>query len=132
MWWVVFNNPSACTHPIPGISMCSEPDVFNTDPAGPQGSALHAAGRIVDENGSTEYGAHLKVGDTSHALRGPGLLDPRGAEVILVLRNHGPKIPDLLPEMLTTFGGGCTNAPPSTGTPGPNDCMEVHFSPHTP
>lgn len=130
LWWIVFNNPSACAHGIPGVSRCGEPDTFNADPAGPQPSVLHAAGRIIDEDGSAGYGAHLAVGDTSDALFGPGLLDPRRAELVLVLRSHGPKIPDLVSEMLRSFGAGCNNAPPGTGTPGPNECSEVQLSVH--
>lgn len=130
LWWIVFNNPSACTHGIPGVSQCGEQDAFNAHPAGPRSSVLHAAGRIIDEDGTAGYGAHLKVGDTSRALFGPGLLDARGAEIVLVLRSHGPKIPDLVSEMLRTFGAGCNNAPPGTGTPGPNECAEVQFSVH--
>jgi hypothetical protein len=60
------------------------------------------------------------------------LLDARRAEVTLVLRSHGPKLPDFLPEMLRTFGAGCKNAPPGTGTPGPNECGEVQVSVHSP
>jgi hypothetical protein len=132
LWWAVFNNPVACTHGIPGVSRCGEPDLFNTDPDGPQGSLLYAAGRVIDDDGTAGYGAHLKVGDTTGVLSGPGLLDARAAEVILVLRSHGPKIPDLLSEMLSTFGAGCKDAPPGTGTRGPNDCAEVQVSAHTP
>jgi hypothetical protein len=33
--------------------MCGEPDVFNTDPDGPQGSVLHAAGRVIDDEGTS-------------------------------------------------------------------------------
>lgn len=46
------------------------------------------------------YGSHLKVGEASDALFGPGLLDARAAEVILVLRSQ---ISELVSEMLRTF-----------------------------
>jgi hypothetical protein len=71
---------------IPGVSLCGEPDTRN---AAAQPSVPHAAGRIIDDAGTARYGAHLRVGDTSGALFGPGLLGSRGAEVILVLPNHG-------------------------------------------
>ena len=35
-----------------------------------------AAGQIVGEDGAARYGAHLRIGDTSRALAGNGLLDP--------------------------------------------------------
>ena len=117
--------------------MCGPPDVMNADA---QPSALRAAGRIVDEDGTARYGAHLKVGDASKALFGPGLLDARGAEVVLVMKAHGPKIQGLVSEMKRTFAGGCHNqddAPPGTppeliGTPGPNTCAEIQVSAHSP
>jgi hypothetical protein len=86
---------------IPGVSLCGEPDTRN---AAAQPSMPHAAGRIIDDAGTARYGAHLRVGDTSGALFGPGLLGSRGAEVILVLPSHGPKIAKLVSEMLHTFG----------------------------
>lgn len=128
LWWTVFDNPTACTAGIPGVSWCGEPDTRN---AAARPSVLHAAGRIIDEDGTARYGAHLRIGDTSGALFGPGLLAPRDAEVILVLRSHGPKIPNLVSEMLHTFGAGCNDAPPGTGTPGPNDCAELQVSAHS-
>jgi hypothetical protein len=101
---------------------------------------MHAAGGIVDEDGTVEFGAHARVGDTSRALTGPGLVDPRGAEVILVIKSHGPKIPHLVSDQMHTFAGGCadqSDAPPGTppellGEPGPNDCAELQVSVHSP
>jgi hypothetical protein len=136
LWWIVFNNPEACENPFAG-SPCGPPDVLNPET---QASLLPAAGRIVDEDGTAGYGAHLRVGDTSRALLGPGLLDAREALVILVLKTHGPKIPELTSEMLSTFAAGCQNqddVPPGTppdlvGTPGPNECAEIQFTVHSP
>ncbi|MGH2585712.1 MAG: hypothetical protein ACRDJE_12435 [Dehalococcoidia bacterium] len=139
LWWVVFNNPAACEHPFAG-SACGPDDARNAAPDGPRPSLLHAGGRIGEEDGTAAYGAHLGVGDTSWALFGPGLLDARGAHVVLVLKTHGPKIPELVSEMLYTFAGGCQNqddVPPGApqslvGTPGPNSCAEVQVSVHSP
>lgn len=136
LWWIVFNNPAACEHPF-AASPCGPDDGINPET---QASVLHAAGRIASEDGTAEYGAHLRVGATSRALFGPGLLDPRGAVVVLVVKTHGPKIPGLTAEMLRAFAGGCADqddAPPGTppdllGTPGPNDCAEIQFSVHGP
>lgn len=94
----------------------------------------------MDTQGTATYGAHLRTDDTSQALVGPGLLDPRSALVLLVLKDHGPKIPALTAEMLHTSAAGCANqddvpseAPERmVGTPGPNDCAEVQFTVHSP
>lgn len=135
LWWVVFNDPNRCEAGIPGMSRCGPDDAH----AGRGGvSPIHAAGRIVDEDGTADYGAHTRIGETSRALAGPGLVNPRGAEVILVLKSHGPKLPHLVSDQLRTFAGGCADqsdaprgAPPElVGEPGPNDCAEIQFSVH--
>jgi hypothetical protein len=85
----------------------------------------------------------LRVGDTSRALfeGEPGLLDARRAEVISVLKTHGPATPGLVSEQLHTFAGGCadqatpphlTTRPGMLGTPGDNECAEIQFTAHSP
>jgi hypothetical protein len=106
-------------------------------------SVHYGAGRVVGEDGTARYGAHLRVGDTSQALfaEEPGLLDARGAEVFAVLKTHGPKIPGLVADQLRTFAGSCadqatppglTPRPGMLGKPGDNDCAEIQFSVHSP
>lgn len=138
LWWVVANAPEECEAGIPGLSQCGPGDHL----AGRGDlSVLNAAGRIVGGNGGVSFGAHLGVGDTSEALitGEPGLLDPRGAEVILIVKTHGPKVPGMTAEMLSTFAGGCHDqtAPPNArpemiGPAGPNDCAEIQISVHSP
>lgn len=140
LWIVVANDPDDCEQGFPGLSQCGPGDHL----AGRgQISVHHGAGRIVAEDGTASYGAHLRVGDTARALfeEEPGLLDPRGAEVIAVLKTHGPKIPGLVSDQLRTFAGGCadqstppglTPRPGMLGTPGDNDCAEIQFSVHSP
>lgn len=136
LWAVVFNDPAGCEAGTP-ISRCGPGDAH----AGRGGaSPNHAAGGIVGEDGTLELGGHLREGDTSRALAGPGVVEPRGAEVILVLKSHGPKIPRLVSEQLHTFAGGCadqSDAPPGAppelvGASGPNDCAEIQLSAHSP
>lgn len=140
LWLIVANDPDDCEQGFPGLSRCGPGDHV----AGRgQMSVHHGAGRIVAEDGTARYGAHLGVGDTSQALfeGEPGLLDSRGAEVIAVLKTHGPKIPGLLSEQLRTFAAGCadqstppgfTPRPGMLGTPGSHDCAEIQFSVHSP
>lgn len=137
MWWVVFNDLDSCRSGIPGASSCGPADVMQ----GRGGvSSLRATGRIVDDNGTAGFGAHLRVGDTARALIGDGLTHARDAEVILILKTHGPKLPGFVSQQLHTFAGGCadqSDAPPGTpahllGTPGPNDCAEIQVSVHSP
>lgn len=141
LWWIVANEPDDCEEGLPGLSQCGPDDHVAGRGAM---SVLHAAGRIVNEDGTARYGAHLRVGDVSRALFAgePGLTDARGAEVILVLKSHGPRIPTMTADMLRTFAGGCAaeNLPPGPtprpevlGTPGPNEgCAEIQVSVHSP
>lgn len=141
LWAVVFNHPDGCEAGIPGVAQCGPSDAQ----AGRGGaSPNHLAGGIVENDGTAGFGGHLREGDTSHALGDPdhalGLVEPREAEVILVLKDHGPKIPRLLSDQLHTFAGGCSDqsgAPPGTppeqlGRPGPNECAEIQISVHSP
>jgi len=114
-WFGFFNNPSECaTRP------CSGADFAN--PA-VQGSRVNFGGRIIGDDGSATYGGFMRIGDTTAAFDGPGLLDPKHAEIHLVVRSHGPALagPALMAQ-LTTFNGGCP----------PNMCVNVQVSVHAP
>jgi hypothetical protein len=147
IWWVIFNNPEACEYGNE-INMCDEPDIFNPDT---EASVMYAAGNVVGGNGKANFGGRLNVGDTSGCLRdgvpvaleegldelffpcGDGLDDPMTAEIHLALHDHGPNIPGLTNEMLSTYDGGCANM----GHPdekeereGLNTCATIQVSPH--
>ena len=140
MWVIVANDPDDCEVGFPGLSQCGPADHI----AGRgQMSVHHGAGRIVARDGTKNFAAHLRVGDTSRALfeGEPGLIDPRGAEVIAVLKTHGPRIPGLVFDQLRTFAGGCadqstppglTPRPGMLGASGENDCAEIQFTAHSP
>jgi hypothetical protein len=75
--------------------------VFNPD--GPV-SVQYAAGHVIDEGGAAEFGGHLSVGDTDGVINGgPGLLDATGADVVLVVRDHGPADPGRVDQQVHTF-----------------------------
>jgi hypothetical protein len=75
--------------------------VFNPD--GPL-SVQYAAGHVIDEGGAAEFGGHLSVGDTEGVINGgPGLLDATGANVVLVVRDHGPADPGRVNQQVHTF-----------------------------
>ncbi len=100
VWWVVFNNPSACASGVPGIARCGEGDLFA---AAVNASVLYATGHVIGGHGIGDYGAHLALGDASGALFGPGLVDPLGADIHLVVRTHGPASPGVVDDQIHSF-----------------------------
>jgi hypothetical protein len=112
LWFIVFNNPSACTS-----TPCSFADSFNPD----TGFDFLAGGGHVTGNGArTTIGGHLQVFDNSGSgnleyneifgtdFPAPGLTSPYGAEVHLAIHSHGPaQTGQTLVEQISTFFGGC-------------------------
>lgn len=121
VWWVLFNNPDECTTGVP--FRCGEPDLFDPDV---EASVLAATGHVIGASGSANFGAYLAEGDASECafgadfLCGDGLQDARVADVHLVVRDHGPAIPGVVPEQIHTFGGGCDV----------NACADLQFAVH--
>lgn len=83
---------------------------------------VYAAGNVTVGSGRSSYGARLNFGDDSGALFGPGLLRPRTAEIHVVIRTHGPAIPGMVREQISTFNGGCEDGQPNEGL-----CDDVQF-----
>lgn len=88
LWWSIINSP-------PGV----------TD------SFIWVAGHVVGADGLGNFGAYVREGNPpGEVFRGDpaGLTDARGAEIHIVLKYHGPAIPGMLREQISTFLGGCT------------------------
>lgn len=108
-WFGIFNHPEKCsTRPC-------NPPVDLANPA-VQGALLNMGGQIAGADGTVNFAEVRAVGDTTNAHLGPpglavspGLLNPRGAEIHLAVRHHGPAalLPADLALQLTTFNGGC-------------------------
>jgi hypothetical protein len=120
-WMAVFNNPRHCaTRPCTAIDL-DNPHV--------RASLINIGGQIIGTDGAATYGAYRRVGDTTGIFQGrgtrEGLLNPRRAEIHLVMRTHGPAMmndPDMLRQQLSMFNGGCP----------PNTCANVQASIHAP
>jgi hypothetical protein len=86
VWMVVINNPENC------VGDCDEADVFE-NPA-TNSSAFWTDGGIVESDGIGKFRGEAKVGEISSDPRqhifGPGLVNPEGAEVHLIVKYHGP------------------------------------------
>jgi hypothetical protein len=122
IWWVIFNKPEFCSDNVCGLDdaflMDDEGQFILTDDgliqpnvAGREMthlSSLRATGNIGYEDGTSVFKARLPIGDTTDDIAfGPALLDSMGSEVHLIIRTHGPMIPELLNEQLMTAWGGC-------------------------
>jgi hypothetical protein len=81
VWALIFNNPSAC-----GPDGCDETHGDLAVPA-VQGSLQRVAGHVVGTQSS--FAGHLAIGEASRTAFGPGLLDPYGAHINLIVREHG-------------------------------------------
>lgn len=111
LWWIIFNNPELCNE---GAGPpCGLPDLFEpaVAPACP-----FADGSLVGGDGTARFQNWISVDDEFRdsclpAIGSPapevGLLNPEGAEVHLVVRSHGPRVPGLVGEQRSTFAGGC-------------------------
>jgi hypothetical protein len=113
LWWAIFYNPEFCS--TPG---CLAMDLNN--PA-VNGSLQFGGGQVVGPNGRADFGGYLAVGDNTgfHFLSpsmpnpAPGVVNPKGATIHLVIRKHGPasEDPTILNQQLSSFGGGCSVNP---------------------
>ena len=76
--------------------------------ANPDGgmAVLYAAGHVIDEDGTAEFGGFLKVGDSEGYEMGDDktLEDASGATVYLVVRDHGPAQLGMVDDQIHTFG----------------------------
>ncbi len=125
-WWVIFNNPDACTDP------CDLDDLFDpTQRVAVQSSVLFGAGGIVGENGVGHFDSYLEEGvlptGPGQVGFGPGLLNAEGAVIHYLLRYHGPASsdPTILNKQTNHIAGGCVNPAPTSGQPG-NDPVTAH------
>jgi hypothetical protein len=125
LWFVVINNPSSCA-----ATPCSGPDIV-LNPA-TDSQVTYGTGHISGSSGAAGFAGSFQAGPIEGWLPDGGLFDPLTAEIQLVLNDHGTKLTGYMPEMISTYRAGCTDAsiPPifpasarADGTPGPNACQ---------
>jgi hypothetical protein len=125
LWVVVINDPAACSE-----TPCSPQDILLT--ADTDAQISYGTGHVVGDSGEAGFGGTLRRGPIPTGwLPDQGLDNPLGAQVHLVVNDHGPVLPEFMPEMIQTYRAGCTDEslPPifpdtakADGTPGPNTC----------
>lgn len=127
-WWIIINNPDNCA-----ASPCTASDVLgNTEAV--EADVTQADGIIFGEDGNMEFASFLPVGEISNSWFEAGFTNPSGAELHVVINDHGPLIPDMAASMVNTYRGGCSDEslpPPfpataiTDGEPGPNACRLI-------
>jgi hypothetical protein len=95
----VFNNPQACASGVLGFR-CGPADLGN---AAAEPSLILGPGHVVGASGVTDFGSGLVAGDTSSAIFGPGLLNPRGADIHLVVYDHGSAMSGVTGDLIHSF-----------------------------
>jgi hypothetical protein len=117
IWWVIWNNAENCLEE----NACNEPD-FPAPGSVDNGvgvEVMYAGGHVVGKNGKGNFSAHLNAGDdtpesmnTSFGFPSVGGLavgNTFDSEIHVVLRTHGPAVPGLVNEQISSYGGGCDN-----------------------
>lgn len=131
MWWVIFNDPSACT---PDGGGCGDDDIGAVLGGGPNPagiSILNADGRVVPGSGRVTFAAQLNVGSDGPGenLIPGGITNPLGALVLLVVDEHGPASSDPQTRWAQTHGlampGACTNQTPENPI---GDCFDTQIA----
>jgi hypothetical protein len=131
VWFVAINDPDQCS-----ARPCTPVDIL-VNSAAVKSEVTFAAGNIVGGEGTATFAGTVRAGTVRGGWFGNGLTNPRGAEIHLIVQDHGPKIAGLVGNQLSTVRGGCTDAslpvlyPPAAfadGIPGPNTCRLRQFA----
>ena len=128
----VINDPANCEG-----SPCKPADVLGRTAETKADIVGVADGVIVGADGKARFASFQPAGDLPNAWLGNGLQNPEGAEIHLVVNDHGPLVPELGPAMTNTYRGGCADdsvpaafpaAAKADGTPGDNTCRLVQVA----
>lgn len=128
LWFVVINDPASCEN-----SPCNADDVLKRTSM-TKADVGYGDGLVAGPNGKGHFTAFRPLGALPQAWLGTGFKDPWGAEIHLVVHDHGPLIPGREAEMTGSYRGGCTDDSlpeivPTTakgdGAAGPNHCKLV-------
>ena len=95
----------------------------------------NATGIVAGGNGTAGLAAHLATGitppvDNVSILEGGGVDfdNPRTALCFIVIHDHGPAVPDLIPRMMHTFTVGCSVASGGDGSGNNYDCVDWQYA----
>ena len=136
LWWTIWNKPENCI--VPGE--CGLPDFANAMAV--EVELLNATGGIITEAGTVEFSAYLQESENSKSINEDifglptfgGLQDAVEAQVTLVLRSHGPAVPELIEVQISSHQGGCiVNFDPFSEVPDARgECGDIIYAVHSP
>jgi hypothetical protein len=135
VWWVKIDAPQNCA-----TSPCGGGDVLG-NVQGVLSNVAYGAGHVAGGTGNATFAGAFSTGLVPGGWFDNEFTNPRGAEIHLVVMDHGPALPGLLSNQISTLRGGCTdksvNTPPiagfpqvakDDGIPGPNTCRLVQLA----
>jgi hypothetical protein len=130
-WVVIVNNPESCAStPCAGPDLLTNTNNTNTEIA-------YGDGILVGTDMNMKLAGFLPVGDVPEPWYGIGITNPFDAQILVVINDHGPLVPELATSMLNSYRGGCTDeslpAPfpdnaKADGEAGPNTCRLIQVA----
>lgn len=99
---MIVDNPAACqTQP------CTAPDIIQNPET--ESQVTYGDGRVPEADGSATFLVHAPVGPIDGWLEDRVSDNSLGAEIHVVLNDHGPVLPEYMPGMIHTYRAGCTD-----------------------
>lgn len=126
VWFVAIQSPENCaSNPCTPMEAMGMADKMNP-------IATNAGGAVVSDEGGIRVQGFLPVGDVAGNFYDTTFIAPETSEYHIVVHDHGPLIPELAADQISSFRGGCTaeSVPPfypdtsrTDGQGGPNTCV---------
>ncbi|MCK0143615.1 hypothetical protein [Aliiroseovarius sp. F20344] len=126
VWFVAIQSPENCaSNPCTPMEAMGMVDKMNS-------VATNAGGTVVAADGSIRVQGFLPVGEVAGNFYDTTFTAPETSEYHIVVHDHGPLIPELAADQISSFRGGCTaeSVPPfypdssrTDGEGGPNSCI---------
>ena len=126
VWFVAIQSPENCkSNPCSPMEAMGMEEKMNP-------VATNAGGAVVSNDGHIRVQGFLPVGEVAGNFYETQFTAPETSEYHIVVHDHGPLIPELAADQISSFRGGCTadSVPPfypdssrTDGQGGPNTCV---------
>ena len=126
VWFVAIQSPENCaSNPCTPQEAMGMAEIMNP-------IATNAGGAVVGLDGQIRVQGFLPVGEVAGNFYDTVFTAPETSEYHIVVHDHGPLIPELAADQISSFRGGCTaeSVPPfypdssrTDGAGGPNLCV---------